>query len=107
MTAREIIDFATKQIEWHMKDIEWNKGQIEFCNRELKRTRKEDAELKAWALERQPDDPLTLRIYGGKYVGKETRKYINERARHYRDIKHDEKWIAKYRKQVTDWERYL
>lgn len=107
MTAREIIDFATKQIEWHMKDIEWNKRQIEFCNRELKRTRKEDAELKAWALERQPDDPLTLRIYGGKYVGKETRKYINERARHYRDIKHDEKWIAKYRKQVADWERYL
>ena len=107
MTAREIIDFAVKQIAWHEKDIKWIREQIDFCNRELKRTRQEDAELKAGALERQPDDPLTLRIYGGKYVGRETRKYINERAKHYRDIKHDEKWIAKYRKQITEWERYL
>ena len=107
MTAREIIEFAVKQIAWHEKDIAWTKGQIAFCNRELKRTRKEDAELKAWALENRSDDPLTLRIYGGKYVGKETRKYINERAYHYRQIKHDEKWIAKYRKQIAEWERYL
>ena len=107
MTAREIIDFAHEQITWHEKQIVWNREQIAFCNRELKRTRQEDAELKAWALERQPDDPWTLRIYGGKFVGRETRKYINERARHYRDIKHDEKWIAKYRKQIAEWTPFL
>ena len=107
MTAREIIDFAVKQIAWHEKDIAWCRREIEFCNRELKRTRKEDDELKAWALERKPDDPWTLRTYGGKYVGKETRKYMNERARYYREIKRDEKWIAKYRKQAEEWERYL
>lgn len=107
MTAREIIEFAEKQIAWHKKNIEWTKGQIEFCNHELKRTRKEDAELKAWALEQKPDDPLTLRIFGGKYVGRETRKYMNERAKYYRDIKHDEKWIAKFQKQIDDWSRYL
>ena len=107
MTAREIIDFAHKQIDWHTKNIEWHKRQIVFCNKELKRTRKEDTELKAFAMERYPDDPMTARIYGGKYIGTETRKYINERAKHYRDIKHDQKWIGKYQKQITEWERYL
>ena len=107
MTAREIIDFAQKQIEWHTKQIEWERGQIAFCNRELKRTRKDDDDMKAWALERQPDDPWTLRTYGGKYIGRETRKYMNERARHYRSIKSDEKWIAKYQKQITEWTPFL
>lgn len=107
MTATEIIEFARKQIEWHTKQIAWERGQIAWCNDQLKRTRKEDAELKAWALERHPDDPWTLRTFGGKYVGHETRKLISARAHHYRSIKNDEKWITHYRKQATEWERYL
>lgn len=107
MTAREHYDFAIGQIAWHEKQIAWERGQIEFCNRELKRTRKEDAELKAFAMERYPNDPLTERIYGGKYIGKETRKYMNERAKHYRDIKWNEKWIVRYRKQAEEMERYI
>ena len=107
MTAREIIDFAVKQIAWHEKQIEWEREQIAFCNRELKRTRQEDAELKEWAMERKPDDPMTREIYGGDYVGRETRKYINERARHYRAIKRDEVWIKTYRRQIADFTPYL
>ena len=107
MTAREIIDFAKKQIEWNNGQIEWTRKQIDYCNRQLKRTRAEDADLKAFALERYPDDPMTERVYGGKYVGRETRKLMNERAGYYRDIKRYEKWIVTYRKQIADFSRYL
>lgn len=107
MTAQEHIDFAHKQIAWHIGQIEWARLQIAWCNDRLKRTRKDDAELKAYAMADRPDDPMTARIFGGKYVGTETRKLMNERARYYRDIKSGERWIAKYRKQISDFSRYL
>ena len=107
MTAREMYDFFNGQVAWYQKQIEFENGQIAFCNHELKRTRKEDKELKEYALSARPNDRITLEIYGGNYIGRETRKYINERARRYRAIKYDEKQIAYYRKQAEEMEKYI
>lgn len=106
MTARELYDFYVGQVAWYEKQIEFNHSEIEYCNRQLKRTRKEDKELKEYALANHPDD-ITLRIYSGNYVGTETRKYINERARWYRDVKHNEKRAEYYRKEAEKMEHYI
>ena len=100
MTFREMHAFALKQIDWYEKQNTFARKQIDFCNRELKRTRKDDAELKTFALARDPDDRITREVFGGKYVGQETRKYINERARWYRDIKRNNSMIERYRKSA-------
>lgn len=107
MTARELYDFYRSQVEWYERQQDFERSQIEFCNRELKRTRKEDKELKEYALAQYPADSVTAQIYKGNYVGRETRKYINERSRRYRSIKHNEKRIAYYRKEAEEMERYI
>lgn len=106
MTSRQMYDFATAQVEWYEKQIQFCKEQIEFCNKELKRTRKEDKEIKAYALA-SDSHPLTQKIYGGNYIGTETRKYINERARWYRDVKHNEKRKAYYEKEAQEYAKYI
>ena len=107
MTAREMYDFFNGQVACYQKQIEFENEQINFCNRQLKRTRKEDKELKEYALSARPDDSITVQVFGGNYIGTETRKYINERARRYRAIKHNEKRIAYYRKQAEEMEKYI
>ena len=107
MTARQMYDFAIGQVAWYEKQNEFCHTMIEYCNRSLKRSRKEDRELAAYALEHDPNDPLTVRVFGGKYVGKETRDRINERAKYYREIKHNNKRIEHFRSEADYWERYI
>ena len=106
MTSRQMYDFATAQVEWYEKQIQFCKEQIEFCNKQLKLTRKEDKEIKAYALAND-SHPLTQKIFGGNYIGTETRKYMNERARWYRDVKRYEKYVTHYRKEAKEMEKYI
>lgn len=106
MTSRQIYDFAVSQMEWHKKQINFDRSQIAFCNRELKRTRKEDKELQEYALSNNPDR-FTVETFSGNYVGSETRKYIKERAKWYRSIKSNEKKVAHYQKMADDMLKYI
>ena len=103
MTPAEFYDFSLKQVEWYNKQNDFCDGQIAWCNNQLKRERARDKELATYALQKQPDDPLTLRIFGGNYVGDETRKLTNERAKYYREKKHNNKRIEYYKRQCEYW----
>jgi hypothetical protein len=107
MTYRQLYDFAVGQIEWYKKQIDFEKEQIEFCNRQIRQSRKEDRELQKFALSDRPNDPMVLRIYGQDYVGHETRKYINERARRYRAIKHNRKMIEHFRREAEEFGKHI
>lgn len=104
MTIKELYDFSKGQIAWYTKENEFCKRQIAWYNRQLARTRKEDREMKEYAIASRPGDEVIMRIYGGQYVGNETRKYINERARYYREVKSNQKMIERY---TAECERYL
>ena len=107
MTARQFYDFAVGQIAWYERQNEFCKRQISRCNDWLKRERANDKELAQFALNDRPEDPITVQVFGGKYVGSETRKLINERAKYYREIKYNNKMIAHYEHERASWERYI
>lgn len=107
MTYRQLYDFYVGQVAWYTKQNDFCTGQIAYCNRELKRQRAEDKELAEYALSCEPNDPVTVRVFGGKYVGTETRRLINERAKYYREIKHNNKRIAYYQKEADDMLQYI
>lgn len=100
-------DFAVNQIKWYEQQNDFCTDQIAWCNRQLKRERENDRELARYALESEPDDPLTVKIFGGKYIGTETRKLINERAKYYREIKKNTARIEHYRKEAEQFSKYI
>lgn len=101
MTIREEIEFAQGQIEWHTRQNKWCEEQIQWCSEQLIRTRREDKELREFALSRTDADPAIWE----KYVGNETKKLLSERRKHQREIKNNEVWIAKFQKRIDDLNR--
>ena len=97
--------FYTEQIEFYTRQNGFCRRQIEYYSREIKRSRESDKALKEYALSERPEDPWTQKIYGGKYVSSETRKYINTRARCYREIKRNNGRIEKYTKELKKYGR--
>lgn len=100
MDNKMMYDFAVRQVEWYEKQTAFCRNQIERCNKWLKDERKQDKELAEYALKTDPDDELTQRVFGGKYVGTETRKLMNERAKYYREIKKNDARIQHYKKEA-------
>lgn len=101
MTRQEMKEFAQKQVEFAAKQVAFSKGQTEWTNRQLERTRKEDREQKEWA--KTYNNGEYAHLYEGRYVGKETRKYLNERRRWQRDLKHYEAEIIYWTKEVEKY----
>lgn len=106
MTAKEMYDFSIGQVAWYEKQNAFVSGQIAYCNNQLKRTRKEDKELASYAMSHDPS-PFAVKVFGGKYVGDETKKLVNERARWYREQKHNTSRIAYYTQQAETWEKLI
>lgn len=107
MTARQMYDFAIAEVAFYEKQIDFDKGQIEYYGREIKRSRSEDRDLAAFALREKPDDPLTLRVFGGKYVSGDTRRLVNMRAHYYRQLKKDTARAAHFRQEAEDFARFI
>lgn len=107
MTARQIYDFSVGQIAWYEKQNDYIVKFLAFCNNELARSRSRDKEIAEYALSTEPDNPLTVRIFGGHYVSSETQKLLNERARYYRERKRNNERIAHYTKERDYWERFI
>lgn len=103
MDNQSYVDFARGQIEWHEKQNAFCRRQIDWCNRDIKRTRAHDKEIAEYALSCEPDNPLTVKIFGGKYISDDTRKLMNERAKYYREIKYNNKRIEHFKKQVEQY----
>lgn len=103
MTARQMYDFACGQVAWHEQQVEWCAEQIALYGRRIKRARAEDRELAAYALKEEPDDPLTLRVFGGNYVSTETRRLINARAKMYRWKKYNTARAEHYKREAEHY----
>lgn len=100
-------DFAIGQVAYYKRQNEYVEKFLSFCNRELARSRKEDAEMKEYALSTQPDDELTQRIFGGDYVSSDTRKLLAERAKYYRERKRNNERIQHYTKEAERYARLM
>lgn len=100
-------DFAVGQVAWYEKQNEYVEKFLGFCNREIIRSRAEDRRIAAYALETDGDDPLTRKIFGGKYVSGDTRKLLRERAKYYRERKHNNARIEHYRAEAAEYERFI
>ena len=98
MTRQEMREFAQKQVTWYTNMIESDKRHIEWLNREITRCRKVDKEQKEFA--QTYDNGKYAFLYEGRYVGDETRKYINERRRWQRSLKKYEAALAMWTKEV-------
>ncbi len=71
-------EFYEKQIKFYMRQIEFDSHSIEHCNRMMK--------------------------YEKSYYGLETVEYDKlkkERAKHYRERRHNKKQLEKYQKLAT------
>ena len=107
MDDRQMYDFAVGQIAWYEKQNEYIKKFLAYCNRELTRSRSRDKEIAEYALSVEPDDPLTVSIFGGDYVSDDTRKLLRERAKYYRERKTNNKRISHYEKERDYYERFI
>ena len=107
METKMMYEFAVSQIAWYNRQTEFCKRQIEWCNKELKRERANDKEISKYALETEPNNPITVKLFSGNYIGTETRKLINERAKYYREIKRNAERITHYKREAEKLSKYL
>lgn len=101
MTRQEMRSFAISQVEWHIKENEWLARQIEWINNQLKRTRKEDKAQKEFA--QTYEGGKYAHLYEGNFQGQETKKLINERRRHQREIKKNAATIEHYKREIEKY----
>ena len=101
MTRQEMKEFAQSQVTWHENQNKWLMDRIERINNRLKQTRKEDKEQKEFA--QTYEGGKYAHLYEGNYQGDETRKLINERRRHQREIKKNAAAIEHYKREVEKY----
>lgn len=101
MTRQEMRDFAIGQVEWHTNQNEWLTRQIERINNRLKQSRKEDKAQKEFA--QTYEGGKYAHLYEGNYQGNETRKLINERRRHQREMKKNAATIEHYKHEIEKY----
>lgn len=101
MTRQEMKEFAQSQVTWYEKENKWIMDRIERINNRLKQTRKEDKEQKQFS--QAYEGGKYAHLYEGNYQGDETRKLINERRRHQRELKKNAATIEHYKREVEKY----
>ena len=101
MTRQEMKEFAQSQVTWYEKENKWIMDRIERINNRLKQTRKEDKDQQEFA--RTYEGGKYAHLYEGNYQGDETRKLINERRRHQREMKKNAATIEHYKHEVEKY----
>ena len=94
-------EFCIRQIEWYKKQNEFEQKQIGWINEDIKRERARLKEMVEYIWSKGVLTEMDYRMVQKGYETVDLKRYKNQRARYYRNIKSNNKRIAEYEARLA------